>query len=60
MASYTGDRHGRWDNCRVRIFKLMSDKTLRMLTLMDGLEESIDQRVGEWQAWQSWVVSGGD
>ena len=45
MASYTGDRHGRWDNCRVRIFKLTSDKTLRILTLMEGLEESIDQRM---------------
>lgn len=45
MASYTGDTHGRWDNCRLRIFKMMSDKTLRILTLMEGLEESIDQRV---------------
>lgn len=25
----------------------MEDKTLRILTLMEGLEESIDQRVGE-------------
>jgi hypothetical protein len=47
MASYTGDKHGRWDHCRLRIFKTMSDATLRILTLMDGLEESIDQRVGE-------------
>jgi hypothetical protein len=47
MASYTGDNHGRWDNCRVRIFKMMSDKTLRILTLMEGLEESVDQRVGK-------------
>lgn len=46
MASYTGDRHGRWDNCRLRIFKLMEDKTLRILTLMEGNEQSIDQRVG--------------
>lgn len=46
-ASYTGDKHGRWDICRVRIFKLMEDKTLRILTMMEGLEESIDQRVGK-------------
>jgi len=60
MASYTGDRHGRWDNCRVRIFKLMSDKTLRMLTLMDGLEESIDQRVGKCRSVDFLVVSAAD
>lgn len=48
MASYTGDKYGRWDSCRVRIFKLMADKTLRILTLMEGLDESIDQRVGEY------------
>lgn len=46
-ASYTGDKHGRWDNCRVRIFKIVEDRTLRILTLMEGLEESIDQRVGK-------------
>lgn len=47
MASYTGDIHGRWDNCRLRIFKMMSDRTLRILTLMEELEESIDQRIGK-------------
>lgn len=47
MASYTGDKEGRWDDCRIRIFQTKSDKTLRILTLMEGTQESIDQRVGK-------------
>jgi hypothetical protein len=43
-ASYTGDMHGRWDDCRVRIFKDITETKLRILTVQVGAEESIDQQ----------------
>lgn len=45
-ASYTGDMHGRWDDCRVRIFKDTGDTNLklRILTVQVGAEEAVDQQ----------------
>ncbi|RPA79320.1 hypothetical protein BJ508DRAFT_308424 [Ascobolus immersus RN42] len=44
-ASYTGEMHGRWDDCRVRIFKDITETKLRILTVQVGSEESIDQQI---------------
>lgn len=45
-ASYTGDMHGRWDSCRVRVFRDTGDTNmkLRILTVQEGTEESVDQQ----------------
>ena len=36
--------HGRWDDCRVCIFKDITETKLRILTIQVGAEESIDQQ----------------